>query len=236
MTIIVEGGSDGHLEHSTSGNGKVDATEENAIHEWKGKSLYYFNSMETKIAETFEKSSICTTAPGRDGKVRIRIQSSPSAVALPTQMDEVNVAAFPPDQSIVKWWKSIQKPVQMRQEPLLCDEPYTKKRPLFDANGCQLPTYMHPSAPRCQSSILKEICRRSKIDKNSSIVNGFVLPEANHAHLSFIPPTPFVITARNAFVTMCGQILHATCGLIHLTTSCLAQFQREQASILISLK
>ena len=192
------------------------------IKDWRGKFSYYFNSMDAKISETFEKSSLCST---RNNNIKLLPDYS---VEVPTQSNVVNIAPFPPDPAIFRWWQEMAKPQQMRQEPLLCLEPYTKRKPIFEANGCQLPTYMHPSAPRCQSRILEEICVRSKMEKNNTSSNGFVLPEAHHVEMGFMPPTPFLITARNTFVTMCGQLIHRHCGLIHLSTSCLAQYQREQ--------
>ena len=192
------------------------------IKDWKGKFLYYFDSIDTKLLETLDKSSSCSI---RSGNIKLLPDYS---VEVPTQPNVINIASYPPDPTMLRWWQEINKPQQMRQEPLLCLEPYTKRKPLFEANGCQLPTYMHPSAPRCQSKILKEICFRSKIEKNQSTVNGFVLPEADHMEMGFVPPPPFLITARNALVTMCGQIIHRQCGLIHLSASCLAQYQRDQ--------
>ena len=191
------------------------------IKDWKGKSSYYFDSIRSKIQETFDISSSCS----RSGNIKLQPDYS---METSTDPNVINIASFPPDAEMYHWWKNISRPQQMRQEPLLCEEPYTKRKPLFEANGCQLPTYMHPSAPRCQSKILKEICSRSKMEKNQSSVNGFVLPEADHAEMDFNPPSPFIITARRVLVTMCGQIIHPNCGLVHLSTSCQAPFQYEQ--------
>jgi len=87
--------------------------------------------------------------------------------------------------------------------------------------------YMSPSAPRCQTTYLKWICDHSRISMNDSRSNGFVIPEADHRK-SFLPPDPFLISARSALVSMCGQIL-ATCGIVHLSTSCQAQVQLTQS-------
>ena len=131
----------------------------------------------------------------------------------------------------VSWWRDIPSPIQMRQEPMLCESPYKHLRPIFEADGCQLPQYMHKEAPRCQSRYLQWICAQSRIEKNDSSSNGFFLREAHHAILHPHPPTPFLITAKKSFITMCGQILHP-CGLVHLANSCLAQYQRDQARLI----
>ena len=86
---------------------------------------------------------------------------------------------------------------------------------------------MHVGAPRCQPKYLKWLCDHSRIDSSDSSSNGFVLPESDHKN-TFLPPTPFLIVAKESLVTMCGQILHK-CGLIHLGASCLAAFQFTQA-------
>jgi hypothetical protein len=86
---------------------------------------------------------------------------------------------------------------------------------------------MLPSAPRCQTSYLKWICDNSKLAMNDTKRNSFVIPEADHSK-SLLPPDPFLIVARFNLVSMCGQIL-AKCGIVHLSTSCQAQFQITQA-------
>jgi len=50
--------------------------------------------------------------------------------------------------------------------------------------------------------------------------NLFVLPESDHAKTD-LPPTPWIVMAKNAFVSMCGQI-YAKCGLVHTNANCMA--------------
>ncbi len=139
----------------------------------------------------------------------------------------LSISTFPPNQQLAEWWLSIPKPRQMRVEPLLCDHPYTRKRPIFNSSGCQLPGYMHPAAPRCQVKYLKWICDRARMPIDSTRGNGFVIPESHHAK-ALIPPQPWLITINNALVSMCGDIV-STCGIIHTKSNCMGMRQQQEA-------
>ena len=81
---------------------------------------------------------------------------------------------------------------------------------------------MNPSSPRCQTSYLDWACSSASIDINQSITNHFILPESNHQKTSNIPPHPYLVTTKDSYVTMCGQII-SSCGLIHTTANCMAR-------------
>ena len=114
-----------------------------------------------------------------------------------------------------------------RVEPQLCDHPYTRKRPIFNNSGCQLPGYMHIGAPRCQVKYLKWICDHSRISFDDSRSNGFVIPESDHAN-SFVPPVPWLLMANDVLVSLCGDVVHA-CGLVHTQSNCMGLRQRYEA-------
>jgi hypothetical protein len=118
----------------------------------------------------------------------------------------------------------LSRPQQMRVEPYLCDAVYEKRRPIFFNKGCQLPHYMNPSAPRCQTKYLKWICEQAQRNITDSSISttgsAFVLPESDH-QTSFIPPIPWLLSARNALVSKCGTIVTA-CGYVHTTANCMA--------------
>lgn len=79
---------------------------------------------------------------------------------------------------------------------------------------------MHPSAPRCQTQYLKSICQQASLLIDNHQPNGFILPESNHA-TTYLPPQPWLVTTKDTFVSMCGQI-SLSCGMIHTNTNCRA--------------
>lgn len=79
---------------------------------------------------------------------------------------------------------------------------------------------MNPSAPRCQTKYLKWLCENSEIAFNDSTANNFVMPESEHATTP-LPPQPFMVIAKDSYVSMCGQIV-GHCGLVHTTANCMA--------------
>ena len=184
---------------------------------WKAKDSYYYPSIDAKLKDMLEDTS-CSN--------NMEIVRN-SSIVLPSSKSKVTVSEFPPSERVIEFWqRKIKKPSQMRLEPELCLKPWQKSKPIFRNPGCQLPKYMHPSAPRCQTSYLHWACVQGSIEKNDSSLNYFSLPEADHSRSSnFFPPMPFLIVARSSFVTMCGQIVHR-CGLIHPTASCQAQNER----------
>eukprot|EP01041_Mallomonas_annulata_P011558 gene11558-24171_t len=196
----------------TSQNIRINATE----YEWHEKFKYYFPSLEIKMREMLHGRCINTYQQLQDGVIR-----------LPESPKNVTVTSFPISEKISDWWKNIDSPRQMRVEPLLCDTPYSKLRPIFNNTGCVTPVgYMIQSGPRCQTDYLKWICKNARIPSNVAISNGFILPESNHKSTDF-PPAPYLLTVRESFVSMCGQISNR-CGLIATTTNCMATLQTKR--------
>ena len=95
-----------------------------------------------------------------------------------------------------------------------------KKQPIFTNTGCQLEGYMNPSSPRCQTQYLKWACYNSAQAINDTTITSFIIPESDHSNAE-LPPQPWILTARNAFVSVCGYI-SSKCGLVHTTANCKA--------------
>lgn len=174
---------------------------------WHQKEKYYFPSIDIKMKVILEERCYDSLEIQKD-----------NTILIPKDKDSIYVSNFPPIEQIVTFWKSMKKPIQMRVEPFLCDTGYSKKHPIFNNPTCQLPGYMSPSAPRCQTKYLKWICDNARMDINVTKPNYFIIPEADHAY-TFSPPVPWLLTAKNAYVSMCGSI-HASCGLIHTNANC----------------
>jgi hypothetical protein len=169
---------------------------------WKARDQYYFPTLSSKVS-TISLQGQCKPA--------VKLVDDQST-ALPANDSDLLISTFPITKDIFQWWHRIPRPKQMRVDPYICDVVYTKKLPIFKNTGCQLAGYMSPSAPRCQTQYLKWICDSARIPINSSIANGFALPESDHhSNIDNPPPQPWLLTARNATVSMCGQIL-STCG------------------------
>ncbi len=166
---------------------------------WKSKDKYYYNNLEEKMNEILIGNCLKEYKKIKDGVLEVPVTSK-----------DIYVSSFPVSPEISEWWRAIPKPAQMRVEPYLCANVYTKKIPIFNNTGCQLASYMSPSAPRCQTKYLRWICEKSQIDVTDSTPNHFVIPEADHATTQF-PPQPYMIMARDSFVSMCGQI-STQCG------------------------
>ena len=83
------------------------------IKHWKGKFSYYFDSLPTKLLETLDGTSGCSI---RNGNIKVK---SDLSTAVPTNPHHINIASFPPDPDMLRWWRGIDRPKQMRQEPLL---------------------------------------------------------------------------------------------------------------------
>lgn len=174
---------------------------------WTQKFKYYYPSVEAKMNEVL--------SPGCSKKLTVL---KDGLIQLPSSNATINVASMPVTNEIMEWWKKIQKPNQMRVDPNLCDAVYTKKMPIFNNTGCQLQGYLHPSAPRCQNKYLKYVCEQSQIPIDEVNGNSFTLPESDHSN-TLLPPQPWLLTARNSFVSMCGTI-STDCGLIHTMSNC----------------
>lgn len=50
--------------------------------------------------------------------------------------------------------------------------------------------------------------------------SAFILPESDHQN-SFMPPIPWLLSARKALVSKCGTIV-TSCGYFHTTANCMA--------------
>lgn len=185
------------------------------LYTWNEQKSYYYDSIQEKINEI---------ALSYNCKKSIKFIDNHTEV-LPAYDDEIHVSVFPISHDILWWWKNIPRPNQMRVDPFLCESVYKKKRPIFKNNGCQLPHYMHPSAPRCQISYLKWICDKSKLFDSDP--RHFFLPESNH-NQSFIPPIPYLLITKNSLVSMCGTVVFK-CGTIHTTANCMATGYEFQA-------
>lgn len=184
-------------------------------YKWKDKEKYYFPDIDGKLSE------IITGSCRLSHKTADHPNDVPS-VFYPKLAADFIVLRFAVEEIMSSWWRSIPSPKQMRVEPWLCDVVFTKKNPIFNNTGCQLPDYMSTSAPRCQTSYLKWICDSSRMDiMDSSSSSRFILPESNHA-TSFLPPAPFLLIAKYSFVTLCGQII-SSCGIVHTTANCKAR-------------
>lgn len=168
---------------------------------WKDILHYYYPTLQHKVDAMLHYG--CKTSN--------RILPANSAITIPPDRDSVYIIPFPPSQDIETFWYNIPPPKQMRVDPFLCEAVYVKKRPIFNNTGCQLPHYMSPGAPRCQTSLLKWICDQSKLPIDNPTPNGFFLPESQHS--TWIkPPLPWILTIRESLVTMCGQII-SKCGM-----------------------
>jgi hypothetical protein len=167
---------------------------------WNNRYRYYFTSAANKMTEVLSPGCLNKLTVLKDGLIQ-----------LPASGDEINVASFPVKQEIIDYWRSFNKPNQMRVDPNLCDAVMrAKKNPIFNNTGCQLPGYMNPSAPRCQNKYLRYICDQSRIAIDDPKRNGFALPESDHKTAE-LPPQPWLLTVRNSFVSMCGSI-STKCG------------------------
>lgn len=198
----------------------VSASAESAseAYHWYERHRYYFSSLETKMKDVLSEGCRKKLVVLNDG-----------VILPPTSSAVVNVASMPAKGEVVKWWKELRKPQQMRVDPNLCDAVLTKRVPIFNNTGCQLKGYMSPSAPRCQNKYLKYICDHSRIPIDDSRKNSFVLPESDHSTAE-LPPQPWLLTAKDSFVSMCGQI-SSYCGLIHTTSNCMGGTSSYQADL-----
>eukprot|EP00596_Hydrurales_sp_CCMP1899_P000720 CAMPEP_0119036636 /NCGR_PEP_ID=MMETSP1177-20130426/4473_1 /TAXON_ID=2985 /ORGANISM="Ochromonas sp, Strain CCMP1899" /LENGTH=540 /DNA_ID=CAMNT_0006996791 /DNA_START=146 /DNA_END=1768 /DNA_ORIENTATION=- len=178
-------------------------------YEWRSRSEYYYQSVQEKMK--FILSSNCMTALNTLEK---------GTIQLPASDNSLNVASMPVKQELLEWWKSIPSPKQMRVDPYLCQAVMMKKRPIFNNTGCQISGWMNPGSPRCQNKYLKYICEKSQIPIDNPQGNDFVVPESNHMK-SELPPQPWLLTIRNSFVSMCGDV-STKCGLVRTQANCQA--------------
>lgn len=184
---------------------------------WKSRERYYYPTVDKKMEEILDSSCLKTVHRSLNG-----------IITMPESTLIMKVTSLPVDKDIISWWRRFPKPKQMRVDPFLCDAVYSKRMPIFNNTGCQLPGYMNPSSPRCQTKYLKWACDNARIPMNSSYSNSFVLPESDHSTID-LPPQPWILTVRHSFVSMCGHISSA-CGLVHTTANCQAIAHETQAT------
>lgn len=176
-----------------------------SMYKWKERDNYYYHTIDKKI-ESIAHLQEC---------VDMIKKQSDNTIKIPISQDEAYISSFPVSKDLFRWWANIPKPQQMRVDPYICDVVYTKRLPIFNNTGCQLPGYMSPSAPRCQTQYLRWICEQARLPINSTTANHFILPEADHqSNMGAPPPQPWLLTARNAVVSMCGQV-SLPCGEHH---------------------
>ena len=188
------------------------------LYPWVERHRYYFTSVSSKMKDVLSGSCLHNLQVVND-----------STIQLPNVNESVYVASFPPSDEIVKWWRNLERPMQMRVDPNLCDAVLTKRIPIFNNTGCQLQGYMNPSAPRCQNKYLKYICDKSRMPIDDPTSNRFILPESDHATTD-LPPYPWLLSVRNSFVSMCGHI-SSGCGLMHTTSNCMGIMLSYQANL-----
>ena len=146
---------------------------------------------------------------------------------IPSTDNELFITPMPINHRLLSWWKAIRRPKLMRVDPNLCDAIAFDKHPIFRRAGCSH-LHLHPGSPRCQNDYLKWVCYNSARAISDHVTTSFfVLPESDHLNTK-LPPEPYIITAKNAFVSMCGDI-SSRCGLVRTTADCGA-VQRRPAS------
>lgn len=187
-------------------------------YEWKLRDTYYYNDIAMKMKLLIIWGN-CTS---------FFYRLSDNTIKIPKDVGSIYISSFPSNESLFLWWKSIPKPIQHRVDPYICDMAYRKRLAIFNNTKCQLPTYMNPSAPRCQTKYLEWICNQSKLDIYNTKPNYFIIPESNHNIIYNIPPQPWLLTTKQTFVSMCGQIL-LSCGVIHTNTNCRSIAYQTQA-------
>ena len=229
LTIPIEWGrrdSDGFAVAASlhTNGGRKDNT---TTFTWPSLPDYYFSSVRLKLVEM---TSLSKGDNKCFGATKFLMENTlPDYITTRTSPDFVSISTFPPSPELVSWWYSIPRPRQMRVDPLLCDHPFTRKRPIFNNSGCQLPGYMHPAAPRCQTQYLKWICDHARLPMQARRGNGFVLPESDHGSAR-VPPYPWLMTVNQAFVSMCGDIV-SSCGIIHTKSNCMGMRQQYEAKL-----
>ena len=185
---------------------------------WNKREAYYFESLQGKMKDTLSSGCISKVTFLGDG-----------SIVIPSTSTTLNAASMPVKANIMKWWKNIPKPSQMRVDPHLCDAVAAKRLSIFNQTGCQLPGYMSPSAPRCQNKYMKYICDQSRTAIDDQKGKSFVILESDHNNTE-LPPQPWLLTARNSFVSMCGDI-STDCGVVHTTSNCLGTRFKSQAKL-----
>ena len=174
------------------------------------RDRYYYPSIDDKMKEMVNSTSTCITKMLPNGQFKI-----------PSTDNELFITPMPVNNRVYLWWKAMRKPKLMRVDPNLCDAIMFEKHPIFNKPGCTH-YHLHPGSPRCQNDYLKWACYNAARAISDHVTTFFfVLPESDHLTTQ-LPPEPYIITARNAFVSMCGDI-SSKCGLVRNTADCGAE-------------
>lgn len=186
-------------------------------YKWNAKETYYYNTLQQKLDVILYGRCL----------ERAQIMPEHAPIKPPNSSEAILVFPKPPLLEIVQYWTDIPRPKQMRVDPNLCEGVYIKRKPIFKNTGCQLPHYMSPAAPRCQTSYLKWICESSQMNVTTIQPNYFIMPEADHQTWPK-PPIPWLMVVKEAMVSMCGQI-SMSCGFMHTNANCKATGYINQA-------
>ena len=178
---------------------------------WKDKESYYFTDLRLKVHHMTDGMGRC------EERVHLREEGS---IDVPPSANIFFIRSIPYDLQLFQWWKMIAPPRQHRVDSLLCDAPQSKKRPIFDQDGCLIENYMMRSAPRCQNSYLKYLCYSTRKNVTDASPTSTFIPEADHRS-SFVPPMPWLLTTVNTTVSHCGHIT-SPCGNLRTTANCMA--------------
>lgn len=183
---------------------------------WKDKSKYYYTDVRKRIESIVSPachSEISYHTGEWNDEVRIFNDTIPNvAAASLSSSSHITVVRLRAADSIAWFWQQIPPPTQMRTDEALCNATWHSKKSLFNrryqSRICN--EVLHTGAPRCQPSYLEAMCYMSMTHFESTAVNHFHLPEANHV-TSFSPPEPYLIRISNARVAVCGQV-SLSCG------------------------
>jgi hypothetical protein len=176
---------------------------------WQDKGNYFFDNLGTKVQQMIAPACIAHVVYKPD-----------NSMGIPLSEYNIYIRSMPYSSELFAYWKNIPPPQQHRVEKLLCEAPMTRKRSIFQIKGCLLDTYMMPSAPRCQNSYLAHLCYSAVKDTTDMSASRFYTPEGDHS-TTRAPPTPWLLTATNATVTLCGHVI-TPCGVIRTTANCMA--------------
>ena len=208
---------------------------------WRDRQTYYYPTIEAKLEQIMmgkcvgHTERVCVKGSEADApecREQFRVETLNMALDDSSFLKQMSiilagvtskkgvVIAFPPTKYMVETWRNIAPPRQMRMDAQLCKEPWKFPNPVLKGDKCRNINYMHNGAPRCQASYLRWICDHSSMGRDIKKANGFILPESDHAKAD-VPPTPYMVVAQDAYVTMCGQIVK-DCGLILPNAGCMA--------------
>ncbi len=97
----------------------------------KTLTSYYFNDIKSKIIDTLPPTC------GHLVKYH-KVDSFLDNQSEFNQYSHIHIITVPPDPKLIKFWRSIEVPLDMRLDPELCSAPFRRKNPIFKKNGCQV--------------------------------------------------------------------------------------------------